>query len=827
MDWFQYFEKLMCTFEEVDNNAHKNGIYEEIDMSYVIRPFIYTLEKNIYSTIKSLKNFNVSENAIKQILNTYTTKLFMFFNKVFIIEMNIAKKNFGLKGNTSEERFIYFIKNFFRTKEQLLKFYYTYPVLTRIVTIKTKFISDFIADAFKHLDINYKEIQTLYDNEKLELIEEASVSEGDSHEKSKSVIIFTFSNNIKLVYKPRNLRVIKAYNSFVDWINESSALLDVAKINGLYYENYSFEKFSKSALLCNAKESFQKSKSKNEFSHFTSFFYNNRWFIFLLIIITITIQIFNVAIPITIQKTIDKLLVNNMSININILCILGMISIVSYYFINVFRNLTINKFQIILDTNLMKLVFQHLLKLPYNFFINRSSGELIFRMNSNLYIRQILSDKIISLIIDSLLFFVYIGIMIMYSIELTILICIIGILIVSISIYSGKKNRELNEKEIIHTSKIQTNLNESINGIITIKSTGSEKIMFENWKAIFEKQLKCVRNRGVYTAFLNNVSTSIQVFIPVIVFIYGSYFIDKKQLTIGSLIAFNTVASSFIVPLISLSNSYSDILALKIYLNKLYDILNTEQEQSKKEQIKIKKGNIKIDNLYFRYSKLDNDILKGISLRIKAGEKVAIVGKSGSGKSTLIKLIIGLFKYDRGSIKIDNVDINHINIQNYRTQLGVVLQEPQIFNGTLKDNILLGKKYDHEKMNAAVKISNIENLINSMPMGLDTIIFEDGINLSGGQRQRISLARAIYNEPKIIIMDEPTSSLDNESEKEIIDNIFKLNNTCLIISHRFYNIEKFDKIILINKGKIEDIGSHNELIIRNNTYQKMYCIKNT
>lgn len=281
------------------------------------------------------------------------------------------------------------------------------------------------------------------------------------------------------------------------------------------------------------------------------------------------------------------------------------------------------------------------------------------------------------------------------------------------------------------------------------------------------------------------------------------------------------------MPLISLSNSYSDILALKIYLNKLYDILNTEQEQSKKEQIKIKKGNIKIDNLYFRYSKLDNDILKGISLRIKAGEKVAIVGKSGSGKSTLIKLIIGLFKYDRGSIKIDNVDINHINIQNYRTQLGVVLQEPQIFNGTLKDNILLGKKYDHEKMNAAVKISNIENLINSMPMGLDTIIFEDGINLSGGQRQRISLARAIYNEPKIIIMDEPTSSLDNESEKEIIDNIFKLNNTCLIISHRFYNIEKFDKIILINKGKIEDIGSHNELIIRNNTYQKMYCIKNT
>ncbi|QYE99795.1 peptidase domain-containing ABC transporter [Paraclostridium sordellii] len=583
------------------------------------------------------------------------------------------------------------------------------------------------------------------------------------------------------------------------------------------------EKFSKSALLCEVTEDFEKNKQKNEYNHLTSFFYSHKNFIFSLLLMTLLIQALSISIPMTIQNTIDKLLESS-HINFNILFITGILLVGTYYIINVIRTLTINKFQIIFDDTLMSLVFKHLLRLPYSFFINRSPGELIFRMNSNLYIRQILSDKIISVVIDSLLFFVYLGIMLMYSKELTLVICIIGILLVTVSIYNGKKVREINEKEIIHTGKIQTNLNESMNGIITIKSTGSENQMFDNWKVNFDEQLKCMREKGKWNAFLSNIPISIQVFIPVVVFLYGSYFIEKGQITVGSLIAFNTIASSFIIPLISLSSSYSDILVLKIYLNKLYDILDTELEENKQEKVEIKEGNIKVENLNFKYNKLDKNIIKNINLEIASGEKVAIVGKSGSGKSTLAKLIMGLFESSEGSVRVDGLDISNVDIQNYRSQLGIVLQEPQIFNGSLKDNILFGREHDCEKMTKAIDISNIRIMINSMPMGIDTIVSEDGVNFSGGQRQRIALARAVYNSPKIIIMDEPTSSLDNESEKEVINNIFKLDSTCIVISHRFYNIERFDKIIVVNEGEVKDIGSHEELIRRCDTYKNMYGI---
>lgn len=583
------------------------------------------------------------------------------------------------------------------------------------------------------------------------------------------------------------------------------------------------DKFSKSALFCKITEDFEENKQKNKYDHLTTFFYNHKNFIASVLLMTLLIQVLSISIPMAIQNTIDMLL-ESRYINFKILFITGILVVGIYYIINVIRTLAINKFQVIFDDALMSLVFKHLLRLPYSFFINRSPGELIFRMNSNLYIRQILSDKIISVIIDSLLFFLYFGIMLMYSKELTLVICIIGVLLVVVSIYNGKKIREINEKEIIHTGKIQTSLNESMNGIITIKSTGSENQIFNNWKVNFDNQLKCIREKGKWNAFLSNIPISIQVFIPVVVFIYGSYFIEIGQITVGSLIAFNTIASSFIIPLISLSSSYSDILVLKIYLKKLYDILDTELEDKKQERVEIKKGNIKVENLNFKYNKLDKNIIKNINLDISSGEKVAIVGKSGSGKSTLVKLIMGLFVSSEGAVKVDGLDISNIDIQDYRSQLGIVLQEPQIFNGSLKDNILFGRNYDYEKMNKAIDISNIRSMINNMSMGIDTIVSEDGVNFSGGQRQRIALARAVYNNPKIIIMDEPTSSLDNESEKEVINNIFQLDSTCIVVSHRFYNIEKFDKIIVINEGEVEDIGLHQELIRRCDTYKNMYCI---
>lgn len=591
-------------------------------------------------------------------------------------------------------------------------------------------------------------------------------------------------------------------------------------------KNEFIDSFSKIALFCIPNKHFKPIKNVEKINFFISLFTGQKKLIFLLILISLAIQIVGIGVPILIQNIIDKFIYYN-RIDLNILGFLIISIILGFYILNVSRTLIISKVHIIFDENLMSKVFKHLLQLPYNFFTNRSHGELIYRMNSNLYIRQILSERIISIFIDIILFFIYLGIMLKYSITLSLLVLLIGIIIVIISLINSNKIKSINEVEIIHSTKIQTILNESINGILTIKSLGGEENIFNNWFKEFSYQLQCMRLKGKYNAFLSNIPYTIQMILPLIILWNGAYYIEYNHMTIGTLIAFNTIAAYFINPILSLTNSYSDLIILKLYINKLYDIISSNPEKYTDNKIQIKSGNINIKNVYFKYNKFAQNVLTNINLYIKSGEKVAIVGKSGSGKSTLLKLLIGVYSCNSGKVFIDNIDIQKTNLQNYRSNLGVVLQEPQIFNGTIKENILFGRTLSNNAIFKAINKANLTNFIENLPLGIETIISEDGINLSGGQRQRISLARALLNNPKIIYMDEPTSSLDNEAEMDIINNIFNIDSTCIIICHRFYNIENFDKIVVMDNGKIVDIGSHLELKSRCTLYNNMYEIKNT
>jgi len=226
------------------------------------------------------------------------------------------------------------------------------------------------------------------------------------------------------------------------------------------------------------------------------------------------------------------------------------------------------------------------------------------------------------------------------------------------------------------------------------------------------------------------------------------------------------------------------------------------------------------------FNRFDPYVLKDISFSINPGEKVAIVGKSGSEKSTLLKLILGLYSSQNGNIYIDNTNIKDVNVKNLRTQFGVILQEPLLFNDSIKENIIIGKEHiSDEQINESARKSGINNFLVNVPLGLETIISEKGTNFSGGQRQRISLARALIDNPKIILMDEPTSSLDNEAEASLINEVLKLDTTCVVISHRLSTIENFDKIIVIDNGKIVEYGSHKDLIANEGCYYNIYNSK--
>ena len=308
---------------------------------------------------------------------------------------------------------------------------------------------------------------------------------------------------------------------------------------------------------------------------------------------------------------------------------------------------------------------------------------------------------------------------------------------------------------------------------------------------------------------------------------YGSYGIISGNLTIGMIVAFNTIAISFLQPIISLTGSYSNILILKTILGKLYDIINSKTEKILTDNIlNINTGKIEFKNVSFKYNRFNPYVLKDVSFSINPGEKVAIVGKSGSGKSTLLKLILGLYNSQNGNVYIDDTNIKNINIKNLRSQFGVILQEPLLFNDSIKENIIIGKEnISNMQINEAAIKSGINNFLVNVPLGIDTIISEKGTNFSGGQRQRISLARALINNPKIMLMDEPTSSLDNEAESSLINEILKLDTTCVVISHRLNTIENFDKIIVIDDGKIVECGSHDELIANKDCYYGIYNSK--
>lgn len=584
------------------------------------------------------------------------------------------------------------------------------------------------------------------------------------------------------------------------------------------------EKFSQSALIAKPNKEFNTYKNSHKISYFFSIIKTNKPLLIKLFITSILIQIVSLFIPLVTQRLIDKVV---LTINTNFLNKVGICIIlfaVFFYFLTLFRSFLIIKVQVLFDNELMTKLLSHLLDLPYSFFTNRSSGELLYRINSNLIIRQILTQNFVSIFIDSILIFIYLFMMFKYSTSLSVLVLIFSFILVVISIFNSYKVNQITNLELLQQALVQKSLNETINGILTIKSMGKEDIFYSNWKEPFNIQLNYSKEKGKWSTILSNISNIIQIVFPIFLIWYGSYSLANQNFTLGMLVAFNSLASSFMQPVISLSSSYTDIMVLKTYLNKLYDILTTKPEQGLTQKTyAIINGNITLKNIYFKYSKFDLYTLKNISLSISPGEKIAIVGKSGSGKSTLLKILLGLFTPQQGNVYVDDIDIKNINIRNFRKQIGIVLQEPQLFNSTIKENIVFGNRdIDDDHIEFVSKKAGILDIIKSLPLGLETIISEKGINLSGGQRQKIALARALINNPKILFMDEPTSSLDNEAEKDFMNQIFKLDTTCVVISHRLSTIDKFNRIIVMNNGEIVEQGTHYDLLNHNGYYYNIY-----
>ncbi len=368
---------------------------------------------------------------------------------------------------------------------------------------------------------------------------------------------------------------------------------------------------------------------------------------------------------------------------------------------------------------------------------------------------------------------------------------------------------------------------EAVTGVQTVKSLSIEGIMQKKWNDYLGRYVKSGFNLAVMSNFAGSLSNLFQKMMTIAILWIGVTLVIKNELTIGQLIAFQMFANQFIAPVMRLVNLWNEFQQVLLGVDRLGDILNNPIELTSSKAITLPKinGSVRIDNLSFKYSPNSPMVLNGVTLDVKAGQSIGLVGRSGSGKSTITKLIQKLYLPFEGTVYIDDVDIRQMNPVWLRNNIGVVLQENYLFSGTIRDNIAMPKPdAPIEAIIQAAQISGAHSFISEMSEGYDTFVGERGSTLSGGQRQRIAIARALITNPKIIIFDEATSALDYESERVIMDNLDKIKHgrTMFIIAHRLSTVKNCDLIVALDKGSIIEVGTHDELIKKQGYYYNLY-----
>ncbi len=476
-----------------------------------------------------------------------------------------------------------------------------------------------------------------------------------------------------------------------------------------------------------------------------------------------------------------------------------------------------------IDISLILNYYQHILKLPLSFFDSRKTGEILSRLRDATKIRQAVSGITVSIMIDSL--FVVVAVVILYlqcSSLFWITLLIVPIYILLAFIFN-KPFQRIHKKEMENSASLQSYLVESVSGIDTIKAFTAAGESFRKTEKRFIKFIRAIFKAG----YLRNIQHSLHMLLgsagEVIILWVGGREVIKGNISIGQLITYNALLAYFYNPLRNLLSIQPLLQEAYVAFDRLNEIMDLPVEDIH-EKAKIKppnlKGEIKIRNLSFSYGKRE-DVLKNINLKIKAGEKVAFVGKSGSGKSTLIKLLLRYYRVKRGEILIDGCNIKDININSLRTKIGYVPQDIFLFSGTVGQNIAYGSsKRGLADIIKAAKKAGAHEFINKLPLRYETPVGERGCNLSGGQKQRLAIARTILKKPDIYIFDEATSNLGMEREREIYTKL--ADKTLIKIAHHLNTVIDSDKIFVFSCGKLVESGKHDELLRKQGAYFQLW-----
>jgi subfamily B ATP-binding cassette protein HlyB/CyaB len=545
---------------------------------------------------------------------------------------------------------------------------------------------------------------------------------------------------------------------------------------------------------------------------------------------TFVIQMLGIVPPMIIQNILDGVIVHQ---NVNLLHLLIVGLIISHLFTQLMAtiraalaNFMVRK----LDFTMMSQFFRHTLSLPYSFFAKRKTGDIFARFQENQTIRAFLTESSVTTLLNLLMIFIYFTVMFLYNVKLTLLLIVFVVPILVLTVLVTPRVKRYAREVFGASTDAKAFLMEALGGVETVKGMGIERPVRLKWEKKYAKALEVQYRAQSFSIFVGFAGQLFNAATTVAILWAGANLVLARELTIGQLIAFNALMGSVLGPLMGLVGLWSLLNDAAVAMERLGDVLDIEPEQKPEDlasrvAIPDLQGDIRLDGVYFRYGGDETShVLQNISLEIKPGELVAIVGRSGSGKTTLAKLLVGFYAPSEGKLMVDGYDMSVVDKEYYRRQVGYVMQSNLLFSGTIAENIASGDESpDRRRIEEVAKRADAHAFISKMPLGYEQVVGERGMGLSGGQIQRLCIARALYHDPRLLVFDEATSALDSQSESNIIANMHDIleGRTAVIIAHRLSTIMRADKIVVLYEGAIVEQGRHEELVERRGMYYEL------
>jgi ATP-binding cassette subfamily B protein len=489
-------------------------------------------------------------------------------------------------------------------------------------------------------------------------------------------------------------------------------------------------------------------------------------------------------------------------------------------------------------------LYRHLQRMDIAFFDKNPVGRLVTRVTTDVdALNEMFTSGVVSIVEDVFVLAAILAIMLHQNWRLALIaFAVMPLIIIATQIFR-KAVRDSYRRIRVAIARINSFLQEHVSGISVLQLFNRERKSYEEFEAVNAQHMEAFKDAIMAYALYYPVVEGLSSVAIACVLWYGGHMVLAGITTLGVLVAFMQYAQRFFRPIQDLSEKFNILQSAMAAAERVFKLLDTEPkiQSPAVEKIPEGPGRIEFDDVWFAYRRIPVEkngkvspgeewdwVLRGVSFAIEPGETVAIVGHTGAGKTTLISLLLRFYDVQKGAVRIDGVDVREMNLQELRRRCGVVLQDPFLFSGTIAKNIQLGSAHvTREAVERAAQEVNAADFIGSLPDGFDSLLQERGNTLSTGQKQLVSFARALAHDPRILILDEATSSVDTETEFRVRDALTRLveGRTSLIIAHRLSTIQRADKIIVMHKGKVREMGSHQQLLAAKGVYWKLYQLQ--